>query len=208
MGSTEPIFFKDDSVAERVSRRLLGTAEMEGRPAKLSRFFRLWERAARATGRGLERGSRPTGPRSIPRRPKLAARRSALRVRRENGPPVGKNTVILCYTRLPFGEWDVTRGVTQAGMPQGKIINRHPAVLLVAWRSFLTNATFRDKFALRHRKHVFWSQIATSFCLDFVKNFASSWFVTNINITSIWRKGHISWHVLSFWLGITKARRK
>ena len=154
-----------DSVAERVSRRLLGHAETEGRPAKLTRFFRLWERAARATGRGRGRDSL-------------------------------------------FGEWDVLRGVTQAGMPQGKIINRHPAVLLVAWRSFLTNATFRDKFALRHRKHVFWSQIATSFCLDFVKNFASSWFVTNINITSIWRKGHISWHVLSFWLGITKARRK
>ena len=32
---------EDDSVAERVSRRLLGTAETEGRPAKLTRFFRL-----------------------------------------------------------------------------------------------------------------------------------------------------------------------
>ena len=39
MGSTEPIFFEDDPVAERVSRRLLGTAETEGRPAKLTRFF-------------------------------------------------------------------------------------------------------------------------------------------------------------------------
>ena len=34
--------------------------------------------------------------------------------------------------RPPFGEWDVPRGVTQAGMPQRKIINRHPVVLLVA----------------------------------------------------------------------------
>ena len=41
MGSTELGFFEDDSVAERVSRRLLGTAETEGRPAKLARFFRL-----------------------------------------------------------------------------------------------------------------------------------------------------------------------
>ena len=36
MGSTELVFFEDDSVAERVSRRLLGTAEMEGLPAKLT----------------------------------------------------------------------------------------------------------------------------------------------------------------------------
>ena len=39
MGSTELVFFEDDSVAERVSRRLLGTAETEGRPAKLTRIF-------------------------------------------------------------------------------------------------------------------------------------------------------------------------
>ena len=41
MGSTEPIFFEDDSVADGVSRRVLGTAETEGRPAKLTRLFRL-----------------------------------------------------------------------------------------------------------------------------------------------------------------------
>ena len=52
MGSTEPLFFEDDSATERVSRRLLGTAETERRPAKLTRFFRLSERAVRATGRG------------------------------------------------------------------------------------------------------------------------------------------------------------
>ena len=34
------------------------------------------------------------------------------------------------HIRLSFGEWDVSRGVTQAGMPQGKVINRHPAVLV------------------------------------------------------------------------------
>ena len=34
-------FFGDDSVAERVSRRPLGPAEPDGRPAKLTRFFRL-----------------------------------------------------------------------------------------------------------------------------------------------------------------------
>ena len=46
MGSTERFFSEDDSVAERVSRRLLGTAKTEGRPAKMTRFFRLGERRA------------------------------------------------------------------------------------------------------------------------------------------------------------------
>ena len=41
MGSTEPVFFEDDSVPERASRHLLGTAETMGRPAKLTRLFRL-----------------------------------------------------------------------------------------------------------------------------------------------------------------------
>ena len=40
MGSTERVFFEDHSVAEQVSRRFLGTAETEGRPAKLTGFFR------------------------------------------------------------------------------------------------------------------------------------------------------------------------
>ena len=56
-----------------------------------------WERAARATGRGRGRDSRPTGPRSIPRRARRAAPISALRGRRENGPPAEKNTIILRY---------------------------------------------------------------------------------------------------------------
>ena len=41
MGSTDFFFFEDDPVAERVPRRLLGTAETEGRPAKLTPLFRL-----------------------------------------------------------------------------------------------------------------------------------------------------------------------
>ena len=32
-----------------------------------------------------------------------------------------KKTFIHSKTRLPFGEWDVSSGVTQAGMPQGKL---------------------------------------------------------------------------------------
>ena len=75
----------------RVSRSLLGTAKPEGSPAKLTRFFRLRERAARATGRGRGRDSRPAGPRSIPRRATRAAPRLATRGRRENAPPVEKN---------------------------------------------------------------------------------------------------------------------
>ena len=57
MGSSEPFFLEDDSVVERVSRRLLGPAETEGRPEQLTRFLRFWERAVRATGRGRGRGS-------------------------------------------------------------------------------------------------------------------------------------------------------
>ena len=57
MGSSEPFFLEDDSVVERVSRRLLGPAETEGRPEKLTRFLRFGERAVRATGRGRGRGS-------------------------------------------------------------------------------------------------------------------------------------------------------
>ena len=57
--------------------------------------------------------------------PKVILRRDMFQRRRNF-------TIIDIHTRLPFGEWDVPRGVTQAGMPQGKIINRHPAVPLVA----------------------------------------------------------------------------
>ena len=59
-------FFEDDSLAERDSRRLPGTAEPEGQPAKLTPFFRLCERAARATGRGRGRDSRPAVPGRFP----------------------------------------------------------------------------------------------------------------------------------------------
>ena len=57
----------------------------------------------------------------------FAERPAAGREKNAEGP---KNTYLYRYTRLPFGEWDVSRRVTQAGMPQGKIINRHPAVLV------------------------------------------------------------------------------
>ena len=106
---------------------------------------------ARRAGHGARVRARLStdGPRLISRRPRRATPRSALRGRRENGPTVEKNTMILCYTGLPFGEWDVSRGVTQVGMPHGKVVDRHPAVL-VALGSFLTSATFRDKLALGH----------------------------------------------------------
>jgi len=42
--------FGDVSLAEWVSRRLLGPAEPEGRQTKLTRWFPLWERVAWATG--------------------------------------------------------------------------------------------------------------------------------------------------------------
>ena len=66
MGSTELFFFEDASITERVSRSLLGTAGTEGRPAKLTRFVRLRERAARATRRGRGRGSRLAVPGRFP----------------------------------------------------------------------------------------------------------------------------------------------
>ena len=86
MGWTDGIVFENYFLAERVSRSLLGTAEPQGSPAKLIRFVRLWERAARATGRGRGRGrdSRRASPRSIPRRASRAAPRSAGPGRREN----------------------------------------------------------------------------------------------------------------------------
>ena len=92
-----PFFLEDDRLTERVSRSLLGTAEPEGSPAKLTRFFRLWERAAPATGRGRGRDSRPAGPRSDSCRASRSTARLAVRGRRENGPPVEKNTILLWY---------------------------------------------------------------------------------------------------------------
>ena len=41
-------------------------------------------------------------------------------VRRDKFENRRKLTNIRIHTRLPFGEWDVSRGVTQAGMPQAK----------------------------------------------------------------------------------------
>ena len=98
MGLTDILFFEDECIADWVSRSLLGTAESEGSPAKLTRFFRLWERTAPATGLGRGRDSWGAGHRAIPRRPSRAASRSAGRAWRENTPPVEKNTILLCYT--------------------------------------------------------------------------------------------------------------
>ena len=58
--------FRDVSLAERVSRRLLGPAEPEGRHTKLTQLIPLWERVARATGRGLGRDSRSAVPGRFP----------------------------------------------------------------------------------------------------------------------------------------------
>ena len=41
-----------------------------------------------------------------------------------------KDHIIRSNAMLPFREWDVSRGVTQASMSQRKVINRHPAVLV------------------------------------------------------------------------------
>ena len=102
MGWTDGIVFENYFLAERVSRSLLGTAEPQGSPAKLIRFVRLWERAARATGRGRGRGrdSRRASPRSFSRRSSRAAPRSAGRGLRENAPFVEKNTFFLLLRQM------------------------------------------------------------------------------------------------------------
>ena len=84
-------------------------------------------------------------------------------------------------------------------MPQGKVINRHPAVL-VAWGSFLKNSVFWDILALCHIcfKTGFRSRTATPFYLDFIENFLhlnDSWQIWHLYV---WQKCHISWHVLYF----------
>ena len=57
-------------------------------------------RARRAGHEARTRARLATGgPRSISRRPSRAASRLALRGRRENGPPVEKDTIILCHIR-------------------------------------------------------------------------------------------------------------
>ena len=67
---------------------------------------------ARRAGHGARaRASLATGgPRWIPRRPRRAAPRSAARGRSENGPPVEKNTILLCY-QVPLR--DVPGGAAQ-----------------------------------------------------------------------------------------------
>ena len=66
MGFTELLFFENVGLPGRVSRRLLGPAEPEGRPAKLTPFFSALR--ARRGGHGARARARLTigGPRSIP----------------------------------------------------------------------------------------------------------------------------------------------
>ena len=105
MGSTEPIFFEDDSVAERVSRRLLGTAETEGRPAKLTRFFRLCESAPsgpRGEGESETRDRRVLGRFPVGRgegRRDLPCEAVAKTARRST------KTQLYFVTRFPSGKW-------------------------------------------------------------------------------------------------------
>ena len=96
------------------------SAERVGSPANSRDFF--FTLGARRTGHGARARTRfaGSGPRTIPRQPSRAASRSAGRARSENTPAVKQNTILFSYTRLPFGELGITRGVTQAGTPQGK----------------------------------------------------------------------------------------
>ena len=69
-------------------------------------------------------------------------------VRRDVGKKTENFTIIHVHTRLLFGKWDVPRRVTQAGMPLEN--DQSPSSGTVrSMRSFLTNATFRDRLALR-----------------------------------------------------------
>ena len=110
----------------------------------------LWTPRARATnlGRGpnLSMGS-GRAPR-VPRSREHELRPPAKREKNVEGSKK-EHLYIDVYTWLAFWEWDGSHGVTQAGIPQRKVINRHPAVLL-EWRLVLKNATFIDKLALCH----------------------------------------------------------
>ena len=83
---------------------------------------------------------------------KVLVRRYVIRSRHEF-------TNIRIHTRLPFVECDVPSGVTQARMPQGKTVNRHAAVLVVA--------TFRDNWRYATLKiiHVFGRESRRHFVL-------------------------------------------
>ena len=107
------MFFKVVSLAERVSRRLLGPVKPEpARPRGAGACSAPWSRRgtretdsifsttrARRAGHGARARARLAsgGPRSIPHRPSRAAKRSALQGRREKGPPVEKIKILLRY---------------------------------------------------------------------------------------------------------------
>ena len=148
MGSTELFFFEDVYITERVTRRLLGTAGTEGRPVNLTRFFDLESapRGPRGKGEGETRDWRVPGRLQVglaERRRDLLCEAVANTARRSK-----KTQFTLLYMASLWGVGSSLRG-DASWDPQGEVINRHPAVL-VALGSFLTNATFRDKLALRH----------------------------------------------------------
>ena len=72
----------------------------------------------------------PPGFRLVPWPPRSREQDKGLAGGGEKNADVPKTSILYSNTRLPFGEWDVSRGVTQVDMPQGEIINRHPAVLV------------------------------------------------------------------------------
>ena len=96
---TELFGGESDSLAERVSLCLLGSADRVGLPRKTDSIFSA-SRAPRA-GHGARPSARVGGraPGPTPRRPSPAGARSARRSGSENTPPAETNTILLCYTR-------------------------------------------------------------------------------------------------------------
>ena len=87
-------------------------------------------------------------------------------------------------------------GMFPAGWRKLACINRLPAVL-VAWGSFLTNATFEDKLALCH---IFFktrfSVTNRDVILSWLRQKKLYMLTIDTNITSrFWRNCHVAWHV-------------
>ena len=101
MGSPELGFFEDD--CRRAGFTSPARHRGDGGASRETDSIFSTLRARRA-GHGARRGrgSPLAGPRSIPRRPSRAVPRSALRGRRENAPPVEKNTNLFCYIFIHF----------------------------------------------------------------------------------------------------------
>ena len=63
----------------------------------------------------------PPGFRLVPWPPRSREQDKGLAGGGEKNADVPKTSILYSNTRLPFGEWDVSRGVTQVDMPQGEI---------------------------------------------------------------------------------------